>query len=452
MSFIVDKQSLEDLNLIGKYKSNSIYSLFNQVKTLGGEKLLETIFNHPLSDPEKINRRSAIFHYFEQQQLTFPFSKEKVEASEKYLQDGSGSGFLRSTYDLVQLKSIHIAVRSEAYEQLINGLNATIALLLDLSEYLQQLNDGENYPYKSEIGQLKQVFKDQRLINLLKETAANKGNRDQVNGDMPFIKVNRYHYLLKGALQEELKLVFKVLYELDVYIAVSDVARSKGMRYAKALPASAGCLKAAGLRHPVLAKAIANPISLNRDQNMLFLTGANMAGKSTWMKTIGLSMYLAHLGFPIAAESFEFSVLEGIYSSINVPDNLNMGYSHFYAEVLRVKDVALQVSAGRNLLVLFDELFKGTNVKDAYDATLAVSKAFANYTNCSFVISTHIIEVGEALGAQCENIQFRYLPTVMEGSVPKYTYQLKEGITSDRQGMMIIENERILEIIEGVES
>ena len=97
-------------------------------------------------------------------------------------------------------------------------------------------------------------------------------------------------------------------------------------------------------------------------------------------------------------------------------------------------------------LFFFDELFKGTNVKDAYDATLAVTEKLAQYNNCAFVISTHIIEVGEMLRGTA-TIQFRYMPTIMEGAVPRYTYQMTEGITTDRQGMIIIENEKILEIL-----
>ncbi|MNL40505.1 DNA mismatch repair protein MutS [compost metagenome] len=169
-----------------------------------------------------------------------------------------------------------------------------------------------------------------------------------------------------------------------------------------------------------------------------------MAGKSTLMKACGIAVYLAHMGFPVAAEEMSFSVMDGIYSSINVADDLNMGLSHFYAEVLRVKNVALEVASGKKLLVLFDELFKGTNVKDAYDGTLLVTAAFAKYRNCCFIVSTHIIEVGEALKQEGRHISFAYLPTVMNGHIPSYTYQLKEGITADRQGMLIIENEGIL--------
>jgi DNA mismatch repair ATPase MutS len=187
-------------------------------------------------------------------------------------------------------------------------------------------------------------------------------------------------------------------------------------------------------------KKIAKELSHSKKLLVIF-------GKSTLMKTIGISFFLAHLGFPVAAKNMEFSVKEGLCSSINTPDNLGMGYSHFYAEVMRVKKVAEEVAAGRNMMVIFDELFKGTNVKDAYDATHAVTKSFAAYNNCFFIISTHIIEVGEALKAERSNIQFKYLPTTLEGTVPRYTYTLNEGITSDRQGMMIIENEGILELL-----
>jgi len=172
-----------------------------------------------------------------------------------------------------------------------------------------------------------------------------------------------------------------------------------------------------------------------------------MAGKSTFMKTFGICVFLAHMGFPVPAQKMEFSVQNGLFTTINLPDNLNMGYSHFYAEVLRVKKVAECVSRTHNLIVVFDELFRGTNVKDAYDATVAVTEAFAANRDCTFIISTHIMEAGETLRGLCNNINFTYLPTIMEGNIPRYTYRLQEGITNDRHGMMIINNEHIIDII-----
>jgi DNA mismatch repair ATPase MutS len=174
-----------------------------------------------------------------------------------------------------------------------------------------------------------------------------------------------------------------------------------------------------------------------------------MAGKSTLMKSVGIGIYLAHMGFPVAATEMTFSVRGGLYSSINVADNIGLGYSHFYAEVVRVKQAAEAAASGKKLVLMFDELFKGTNVKDAYDGTLAVTEAFADYRDCLFIVSTHIIEVGAAL-AGLHNIQFAYMPTVMEGARPRYSYRMQEGVTEDRQGMMIIKNEGILALLNNI--
>src|SRR5699024_8318901 len=140
--------------------------------------------------------------------------------------------------------------------------------------------------------------------------------------------------------------------------------------------------------------------------------------KSTLMKSLGIAMYLAHMGFPVPAKKMEFSVRDGIYTTINLADNLNQGISHFYAEVLRVKKIAGKLGQNQNLFILIDELFRGTNVKDAYEATVAITDAFAGKRNCMFVVSTHIMEAGDALKEKRGNINFMYLPTKMENGRP----------------------------------
>ncbi|MES1249404.1 MAG: hypothetical protein ABUL46_01900 [Chitinophaga rupis] len=127
------------------------------------------------------------------------------------------------------------------------------------------------------------------------------------------------------------------------------------------------------------------------------------------MQSVGIALYLAHMGLPVTAREMEFSVRDGLYSSINVADNISLDYSHFYAKVVRVKQATEAVSQGKRLLIMFDELFKGTNVKDAYYGTLAVTEAFSGYRDCLFIISTHIIEVGEALKDH-SNIHCVYMP------------------------------------------
>lgn len=248
-----------------------------------------------------------------------------------------------------------------------------------------------------------------------------------------------------------MKILYYV-YLLDVYMAVANVAKERGFVFAKAHPNDKNTLVMKGAFHPFLTNPVGNTITVDENSNVIFLTGANMAGKSTFMKSFGITVFLAHVGFPVPAKEMEFSVQNGMFTTINLPDNLSMGYSHFYAEVLRVKKVAQQVRQTQHLIVVFDELFRGTNVKDAYDATVAVTEAFAGIRNCTFIISTHIIEAGEVLKERCDNINFVYLPTKMEGSKPVYTYTLAPGITDDRHGMMIVNNEHIIEIIKNGEA
>ncbi len=157
------------------------------------------------------------------------------------------------------------------------------------------------------------------------------------------LQLARCDHLIRHTLREEAEQILDLIYHLDVYIAVSDTARARNFSYAKAQPKDAYIFSTTALQHPALEKAVPNPLHLHEDQNVLFLTGANMAGKSTFMKSLGIAVYMAHMGFPVAAREMQFSVRDGLYTSINVPDNLQLGYSHFYAEVLRVKHVAESV-------------------------------------------------------------------------------------------------------------
>ena len=97
----------------------------------------------------------------------------------------------------------------------------------------------------------------------------------------------------------------------------------------------------------------------------------------------------------------------------------------------------------------FDELFRGTNVKDAYDASLAIIKSLANNKNSIFFISTHITEIANELKNQ-QNINFKCFSSQLINDQPQYNFQLQSGVCKERMGMHIIKNERILEILNSV--
>lgn len=434
MTFIIDKQTQEDLNLLGKFKKNSIINLFNQTHTRRGELLLEKMFLTPLQDVDMINKRSSIIKYFEQLNVKFPIPNSLYSEVISYIESSSGSK-VATILSTVGKKINFFIVGDNSYETIQRGIVALVKMLKIVSQFAEKIEKPDN-PYQDHIEELKSILNGKLSIIVDKPDIS----------DPSFIQTLRFDSLFRYSNKNQLTRLIEIISEIDVYIAVSNIAREKKLSYAQALPKEKHTTKIEGLFHPSLKTPISNTVSIDRERNVIFLTGANMAGKSTFMKSYGITTYLAHMGFPVPALNMTFSVLDGMYTSINVPDNIALGYSHFYAEVLRVKHVAEEVGRSKNMLIIFDELFKGTNVKDAFDATVAVTEAFGKWDNCAYIISTHIVEAGEAL-LNKENIQFLFLPTKLENNRPIYTYKLEKGISGDRHGMMIINNERIVEII-----
>ena len=435
MNFTIDKQTQEDLNLLGKFKKNSMINLFNQTRTHKGELLLEKMFLLPLTDTDEINKRSRIIAYFQRVNTGFPIPNALYSDVIAYVESSSGSR-IATLFGTIGKKISYLAIGDTTYDAICKGIISLIKMLGVIDRFVKKI-DSEDSPYKDRLTEIKNLLTNQTISEILKKPELTK---------ISFLRTLYYDSLFRYTYRRQLDRLIQIISEIDLYISVSDVARSKKLSYAKASPREQHAIRIEGLFHPSLASPVSNSVSIDREKNVIFLTGANMAGKSTFMKSYGIAVYLAHMGFPVPATEMTFSVLEGMYTSINLPDNLSLGYSHFYAEVLRVKQAAKEVGDSKDMLVIFDELFKGTNVKDAFDATVAVTQAFGKWDNCQFIISTHIVEAGDAL-RDSNNIQFLYLPTKLDNNRPVYTYKLESGISGDRHGMMIINNERIVETI-----
>ncbi len=440
-SFAIDRQTQEDLNLLGKYKTNSVFNLYNQTITRGGEILLEQMFKNPLINPKEINDRKEIFEFFAKNSLKFPFTKEDIKMTESYLENSDAGNILISFLSNGQRYLKKLIANDKEYDTLFAGFRCSLNMIKNLYKYVEMLS-GLSAPehYGRQIGEIIELLNNKKLLWILR-----MNEPDQIS----FRNFALCDHSMRYSLSEQLRVIMEFVSNLDLYVAVSDTGVKKGFVYAEAMDGSELEIDIEGIYHPYVKDAVPNNLKINKLNNVLFLTGANMAGKSTLMKSLGISLYLAHMGFPVAASSMSFNVCDGIYTSINVPDNLNLGYSHFYAEVMRVKKIALEVASGKRLLVIFDELFKGTNVKDAYDATVTLTESFAEIERCAFVVSTHIMEAGVYLSERCKNIRFKYLPSKLKGKVPVYPYTLEEGISDDRHGMTIINNEKIIETIYG---
>jgi DNA mismatch repair protein MutS len=443
MIFTTDKQTLEDLNIFGRQGSDSVYTIFNRTTTRGGASILEEMFHYPLSDEQAINRRSGIIQYFAALGIPFPFQSSHFDAVEPYLSNTDERTKLSAGDQSPGRKLSNLVAVDAETAVIYKGVTSLTELLKGLSDFIKSLDGRQG----SASGHFYQSDKE-AIAALLAEPAFAPVLKVDIKGKLPHATIAEYDVLFRFLHRNTIQKLLRHIYYLDVYLSVARVALERKLVFPTALPGHRHTLLLEGVYHLQLKKAIPNTVKITPESNVLFLTGANMAGKSTFMKSLGIALFLAHMGFPVAAASMEFSVLDGIYTTINLPDNLGMGASHFYAEVLRVRKVARELSLGKNLFIIFDELFRGTNVKDAYEATIAITAGFAAKRNSMFVISTHIIEAGDVLRERCPTVNFVYLPTHMSGNTPVYTYTLETGITADRHGMVIINNEGILDILE----
>lgn len=208
-------------------------------------------------------------------------------------------------------------------------------------------------------------------------------------------------------------------------------------------------LKATALYHPLLNTPVPYNISFDKDQHFLFLTGANMSGKTTFMRSLGVAALLAHLGMGVPAAAMEISFLQGIITNMHVEDNLLRGESYFFAEVLRMKGTAQKITGEQPHLVLMDELFKGTNVHDAYECTRAVVKGLLRHPRHLMILSTHIHEAAHHFEGNA-GILFSYFATTMnEDGAFRFTYELKRGISNDRIGYRILLQEGVIDLLKG---
>jgi DNA mismatch repair ATPase MutS len=250
---------------------------------------------------------------------------------------------------------------------------------------------------------------------------------------------NRY----KAAIFE----LIDVFSQLDAYYSLAKAVQVHQLRFPEFTISDTPIMNAEGLWHILLKQPVSYELNLHQDSNFIFLTGANMAGKSTFIRAVGIASYLAHLGMAVPARRLQLTLFDGILSNIQVSDNIIKGESYFFNEVQRIKSTLTRINDGGKWLVLIDELFKGTNVQDAMRCSSTVIKGLLKISNSLFVLSTHLYEIAEELKPHT-NIAFRFFETHVHDDQLYFTYQLKEGISNDRLGYLILKREGVVEMID----
>ena len=184
------------------------------------------------------------------------------------------------------------------------------------------------------------------------------------------------------------------------------------------------------LGHPLLPsdRRVCNDFNLRSADNIVMITGSNMAGKSTFLRTVGANLVLALMGAPCCATSGEVTVMQ-LFSSMRTQDNLEEGVSSFYAELKKIEQLLKLIQSGEPVFFLLDEMFKGTNSKDRHRGGFSLIKQLQEL-NAFGIISTHDLELAEEAGKHALVTNYSFNSDIREGEMT-FDYHLTPGLCRD---------------------
>jgi hypothetical protein len=195
---------------------------------------------------------------------------------------------------------------------------------------------------------------------------------------------------------------------------------------------------ATDLGHPLIpgAKCVRNSVSIAGTTRMLLVSGSNMSGKSTLLRTVGINTVLAMAGAPVRARSLRLTPLQ-VGASIRVNDSLHEGSSRFYAEITRLREIYALLGAGPALLFLLDELLQGTNSKDRLTGAEGIVRAFVA-AGAIGLVSTHdlaLTDIGGLPAGTLRNVHFQ--DEISEGQM-RFDFTLRDGVVTKSNGIELM--------------
>jgi DNA mismatch repair ATPase MutS len=196
-------------------------------------------------------------------------------------------------------------------------------------------------------------------------------------------------------------------------------------------------LKAAAAGHPLIhqKERVCNDIALEKEGSILLVTGPNMAGKSTFLRTVGVNAVLALAGAPVCAETFELSPFQ-LLTSMQSTDSLDKHLSLFYAELQRLKMVLDGVAGNGHVFFMIDEMLKGTNALDRQKGSIVLIKQLARL-KADGIVATHDLELTK-LEKEVGGITNYHFDGYVEGDKLLFDYKLKPGICESFNALVLM--------------
>lgn len=425
---LIDDVTLSDLEVVASRDGSSgILDLIDRTVTSVGRQSLARRLKNPYSDPGRIRETQLAVGFLRRHGHLLDFDEPSVQSVDCYV---------RSNIELVagsplaaRIEHAWLAIRyRDLLTEIGEGQHATEVLFRRIDGLCTMLGSRMPPPVVAD------------LLAVLQEAASTVLRTVALNNP---VLVDRR---LRGDHAGTILDAIQALGELDALNSMAAAGAEAGWSTPTLVESPEFFLEAEGVFHPFVPDPVPNPVDLSGGEPVVFLTGPNMAGKTTYLRSVALVVLLAQTGMDVPARSAKLTPVEALFTSLNPSDNLKAGLSYFLSEIMRVKAAATLLADGRRSLVLFDEVFKGTNVKDALEASAEVILGFARARSSGFMFASHLAELVDSLDSH-PAIRFCYFDgEIVQGS-PRYTYALKEGVSDKRFGLLLLRQAKIPELI-----
>lgn len=434
----LDSTTFNDLSIFHHEEEFSIFSKLDFTQTIQGRDWLYKFFQNPFSDQKQILETQQILRTILAKIEDWPksISNGTVMVIEKFYDSNidtmpGGSNILNAlTYRLFHTADFSLVRYSlQHFADFFRGLKK-----------LNEVFDSDTSPV------LVRSFLHRAKELMSKPIIRELADRDPAK---PFTWTDTIHFgnYVKDHFKNATLELINIYARFDAWYSMAAAMEHYQLNFPEFVELEHPYIDAEALYHILLPSPVPYDVHMTKETNFLFLTGANMAGKSTFIKAVGSVVFLAHLGMGVPAQNMKLTTFDGLLSNINVVDNIVKGESYFFNEVQRIRNTIIKINDGKKWLVLIDELFKGTNVQDAMKCSLTVIKGLIKIKNSLFILSTHLYEIGGEL-QKYPNISFKYFETTVSEDQLEFSYQLKEGISNDRIGYLILKREKVVEMLE----
>ncbi len=434
----IDNTTYTDLSVFQTTEDHSIFTKLDHTRTVGGRMELLELFNHPFSQLDNIRQTQKIL------QIILAFESEWAPSI------SNGTVMVMERYyetPLDKIPASHDPVSSRMYQLLhAPDYSLTRYSMIHFADFIRGIFSVIAIREKTDCPPLLNSLLD-RAVKLMSPAIIHAMAKKKSEEKMQPSEVVEYGNFIRNHFKPAALILIEIYGKLDAWYSMAMACKECNLVMPELEETDLPFVEIKALHHLLLPQAISYDVQMDPKSNFLFLTGANMAGKSTFIKSVGSALFLAHLGMGVPADKMRASLFDGILSNINVVDNLVKGESYFFNEVQRIRKTIIQISNQKKWLVLIDELFKGTNMQDAMKCSSTVIRGLIKIKSSLFILSTHLYEIGEEL-KQFPNISFKYFETRIHDGQLEFPYQLRDGISNDRLGYLILEREKVVELLE----